>query len=198
MNDSATTPSGQQFEALLEPLLGSAYGTMLHMTRQREDAEDLVQEAAVKAFVAFSSFQEGTNFKAWFFRILINTFLNSYRKRQRAPELVDLNDLEELYLYRQTREAGVQGGNQDPAAIVVKKMDLEQVAAALAELPEEYRIVATLYFVQEFSYEEIANIVNCPIGTVRSRLHRGRKRLQKTLWQLAKEAGIVEALREEG
>jgi RNA polymerase sigma-70 factor (ECF subfamily) len=186
--------AAQKVEAYLAPILGPAYGTALHLTRNREDAEDLVQEAAVQAFRSFHTFQEGTNFNAWFFRILTNLFLNKYRQKQREPQVVEFEDAPDLYLYTQTRQAGLHVQSADPAALVLRKMEAEHVASAIAVLPEEFRTVCALYFVQEFSYQEIAEILGSPVGTVRSRLHRGRKALQRALWQIAQEQGIPAAL----
>ena len=198
MSETAHADSGtQNFEALLTPILDAAYGTALHMTRHRDDAEDLVQEAALQAFRAFGTFQPRTNFKAWFFRILTNLFINRYRQKQREPEIDLLSALEDapiLYLFRQTRNMGLHAWNSDPAALVIDKLEATQVAAAIAALPEEYRIVAALYFVEEFSYQEIADIVDCPVGTVRSRLHRGRRMLQKALWSIAQDQGVIAGL----
>jgi RNA polymerase sigma-70 factor, ECF subfamily len=187
-----------RFESHLTPILTAAYGTALHMTRNGDDAEDLVQEAALHAFRAFDSFEEGTNFKAWFFRILTNLFINAYRRRQREPGIDALPDLEDapaLYLFKQTRELGVHDWNADPAALALDRFETEQVCRAIAALPEEFRIVSALYFMEEFSYQEIADMVGCPVGTVRSRLHRGRRMLQKALWHLAEQQGIVADLR---
>ena len=199
MNDMAHTESAaQNFEAYLTPILDAAYGTALHMTRNRNDAEYLVQEAALQAFRAFHTFQPGTNFKAWFFRIVTNLFINTYRKRQRQPEIAKRYNLEDapiLYLYNQTRDMGLHAWNSNPAALVIDKLEATQVAAAIAALPEEYRIVAALYFVEEFSYQEIADMVACPVGTVRSRLHRGRRMLQKALWRIAEDQGVIAGLR---
>ena len=193
-----TEPAAIRFESNLTPILPAVYGTALHMTRHRDDAEDLVQEAALQAFRAFASFQEGTNFKAWFFRILTNLFINAYRKRRREPEIETLSEHEDapaLYLFKRTRERGMHSGNQDPAALVLEKVEVEQVSRAIAALPEDYRVVAALYFMEEFSYQEIADIVGCPVGTVRSRLHRGRRMLQQALWHVAERQGIVAELR---
>ncbi len=199
MNDTVHADSGtQNFETLLTPILEAAYGIALHMTRHRDDAEDLVQEAALQAFRAFGTFQLGTNFKAWFFRILTNLFINRYRQKQRDPEVDTLSALEDvpiLYLFRQTRNMGFHAWNSDPAALVIDKFEATQVAAAIAALPEEYRIVAALYFVEEFSCQEIADVVDCPVGTVRSRLHRGRRMLQKALWSIAQDQGVIAGLR---
>jgi RNA polymerase sigma-70 factor (ECF subfamily) len=186
--------AAKRFERHLAPLLGAAYGTAFHMARNRDDAEDLVQEAAVRAFRSFHTFQEGTNFKAWFFRILTNLFLEKHRHRQREPETVDLDEPPFTYLYHQTRQMGLHDRDADPAALVLRKLEAEQVAAAIASLAEEYRTVCTLFFMQEFSYQEIAEILDCPIGTVRSRLHRGRRALQVALWNVAQEHGIPAAL----
>lgn len=194
VNTVKTESAATRFESNLTPILAAVYGTALHMTRHRDDAEDLVQEAALQAFRAFDSFQEGTNFKAWFFRILTNLFINAYRKRQREPEIETLSESEEapvLYLFKRTREIGLHSCNPDPAALVIERLELEQVAKAIAALPEDYRIVAALYFLEEFSYQEIADIVGCPVGTVRSRLHRGRRMLQQALWHVAAEHSLV-------
>jgi RNA polymerase sigma-70 factor (ECF subfamily) len=199
MADTANTESAAaRFESHLTPILTAAYGVALHMTRHGGDAEDLVQEAALHAFRAFDSFQEGTNFKAWFFRILTNLFINAYRRRQREPGIDTLSDLEDapaLYLFKRTQEIGMQTWTSDPAALVLEKFEAEQVCRAIAALPEDYRVVSALYFMEEFSYQEIAEMVGCPVGTVRSRLHRGRRMLQKALWHIAEQQGIVADLR---
>jgi RNA polymerase sigma-70 factor, ECF subfamily len=199
MADTVNTESAAaRFESHLTPILTAAYGVALHMTRHGGDAEDLVQEAALHAFRAFDSFQEGTNFKAWFFRILTNLFINAYRRRQREPGIDTLSDLEDapaLYLFKRTQEMGMQTWTSDPAALVLEKFEAEQVCRAIAALPEDYRVVSALYFMEEFSYQEIAEMVGCPVGTVRSRLHRGRRMLQKALWHIAEQQGIVAGLR---
>lgn len=177
------------FETLLEPLLASALKTALYLTRDRDDAEDLVQEAAVQAFRAFSSFERGTNFKAWFLKIQHNCFLGRLRHDKRRPQTVHVENeeaVETLYLYKQTRQAGLHGKpGGDPAAQFLQRLDNEQIGAALQGLPDEFRVVATLFFVEELSYEQIALVVDRPLNTVRSRLHRARKLLQKALWELA-------------
>jgi RNA polymerase sigma-70 factor, ECF subfamily len=201
VDTSNSESAATRFESYLTPILTAAYGTALHLTRHGDDAQDLVQEAALQAFRAFDSFQEGTNFKAWFFRILTNLFINAYRRRQRAPEVDTLSDLEDapaLYLFRRTRETGMHAWSSDPAALVLEKLDAEQICRAIAALPEDYRVVSALYFMEEFSYQEIAEMVGCPVGTVRSRLHRGRRMLQKALWSIAEQQGIIAALRAGG
>ena len=179
------------FESNLEPILGVAYGVALHLTHNAADAEDLVQEAAVKSFCGFHNFQAGTNFKAWFLRILTNAFFKRCKKKRCEPEIVDLEENSALYLYNQTCKAGLHKGSDDPATNLLRKIDAEHIAAAMKELPSEYRVVTVLYFMDEFSYQEIAEIIDCPVGTVRSRLHRSRKILQKLLWRVAEEQGIV-------
>ncbi len=185
----ATT--AEQFEADLEPILGIAYGVALRMTRNAPDAEDLVQEAAVKSFCNFHTFETGTNFKAWFLRIMTNAFYKKYRKKQCELEMIDVEDDLTLYLYNKTYDAGFHETIENPGEVFLRKMDAERIAAAISELAVEYRVVAAFYFMDGFSYQEIAAMVDCPVGTVRSRLHRGRKLLQKSLWQVAEEQGIV-------
>jgi RNA polymerase sigma-70 factor, ECF subfamily len=181
----------EPFESLFAPLLSSAYGAALRMLRNGADAEDLVQEAALQAFRAYHTFQPGTNFKAWFFRILTNCFISRYRRTRKERGDVALDDAPELYLFTRTAEAGMHGAEANPAQALLGKLDEEQVAEALSALPGEYRAVATLYFIEDFSYEQIAEVVGCPIGTVRSRLHRARKMLQRALWQVAVDQGLV-------
>jgi len=187
----AAGPAAVELESLLLPLLNSAYGTAMHLTRNRADAEDLVQEASLLACRGFGTFEQGTNFKAWYFRILTNCFYSKYRKRKREGTQLELEDSPELYLYCQTAAAGLHARTEDPAAAVMARLDTEQVGAAIDALPEEYRVVATLYFLQDFSYQEIAEVLEVPVGTVRSRLHRGRRMLQKALWKIAQERGII-------
>jgi RNA polymerase sigma-70 factor (ECF subfamily) len=182
------------FEALLGPVLDSAYGTALRFTRNRSDAEDLVQEAALLACRGFKTFEAGSNFRAWFFRIMTNCFYSKYRKRKRQGTEVELDDTPELYMYCQTAAMGLHAQTADPAALLMSKLATEQVEAAVESLPDEYRVVATLYFMQDFSYQEIADVVGVPVGTVRSRLHRSRRLLQKALWVIAEERGVVAAL----
>jgi RNA polymerase sigma-70 factor (ECF subfamily) len=183
----------QDFEAALRPALKAIYKAAYSLTRNRDEAEDLVQEAAVQAFRAFYTFQPGTNFKAWFLRILTNIFYGRYRKRQREPQLIDVPDVEDLYLYNQTQQGRQPDRHGDPAALVLARFDTETIIEAMAMLPEEYRIAATMYFVDQFSYQDIADMLTIPIGTVRSRLHRARKLLQMALWELAQERGIIAA-----
>jgi RNA polymerase sigma-70 factor (ECF subfamily) len=169
------------------PLLDAAYGWALHATRNRADAEDLVQEAVLNALRAFHTFQPGTNFKAWFFRILMNCFYSAYRKRRAEKVSHSLDDAPDLYIMERSAEAGLDVTGSDPARSALARIHDEHVSDALEALPDEFRVVATLYFVEDFTYQELAEMLNIPIGTVRSRLHRARRLLQKELWQLAYE-----------
>ncbi len=176
------------FERLIEPLLAPAYRTALQFARNAADAEELVQDASVQAFRAFGSFREGTYFRAWFFRILTNLAIHRYRQKQRRPDSVSLDSATDSGLW----DLANRDGTADPATEVFAKFDRERVCQALDALPEEFGTVCTLYLMEEFSYEEIAEILEVPIGTVRSRLHRGRKILQRSLLSLAQEQGWVE------
>jgi RNA polymerase sigma-70 factor (ECF subfamily) len=180
-----------EFERQLARVIDVAFGTAMRLTMNRQDAEDLVQEAALLAFKAFGSFEPGTNFKAWFFRILMNAFYSSRRKKRPEQALQDLEDVPELYLYTRTAEAGLHGPETDPARLTVGRMAADDIARALASLPDEFRMVCTMYFMDDFSYQEIAEMLGIPVGTVRSRLHRGRKLLQMRLWELAVDQGLV-------
>lgn len=179
------------FEALFGAVAGTAFGIAMRLTRNQADAEDLIQEAALLAFRAFASFEPGTNFRAWFFKILTNCYFSKRRREKSRPVTSDLDDTPDLYLYARSAEAGFPTQGPDPAAQLLDRLGTERVVAAIARLPEEYRVVSTLYFMEDLSYEEIAEVLGCPIGTVRSRLHRGRKMLQKSLWLVAEEIGIV-------
>jgi RNA polymerase sigma-70 factor, ECF subfamily len=185
------TAAPASFESLFTPLANSAFGVAVRFTGNGADAEDLVQEAALQAFRGFDSFEPGTNFKAWFFKILTNCYFSRRRREKSRPVTADLDDTPDLYLYARSAETGFPTTGLDPAAQLLDKLGTERVVAAIARLPEEYRVVSTLYFMEDFSYAEIGRVLQCPVGTVRSRLHRGRKMLQKSLWQMAEENGIV-------
>lgn len=191
----AAAPLGpDDFQALLVEVLPAAYGYALRLTRNKADAEDLVQDSALRAFRAMAQFEPGTNFKAWIFRILTRCFWANHRRRQRRPNTVDFDDTPDLYLYARSAEHGLPWQGEDPARTLIDRLGTERVAEAIGELPEEYGVVCTLYFMEDFAYHEIAEVLEVPVGTVRSRLHRGRKMLQKSLWQLAEESGIVTEL----
>ena len=195
--DTVATGEPATFEQLLIPLLQPAYGMAMTLTGDRADAEDLVQEAALSALRGFKGFEPGTNFKAWFYRILTNCFYMKHRQRKRRPQTVELDDLPDLYMYARTIEIGLHRQAPNPAAVVMERISVEHIQTAINALPEEYRAVAGLYFNEDFTYEEIAEVLGCPVGTVRSRLHRGRRMLQKTLWQIARDDGIVADLARE-
>ncbi len=184
----------REFETLLGEVLERAYGTAYHLTRSPQDAEDLVQEAALSAFKHFDQFQRGTNFKAWFMRIVTNAFFASYRQRKRRPQTTNLEDAQPLHLLFAALDAGLMEHHKDPASLIVEKLGVERVSQAIAALPDEFRVVCALYFMNDSPYQEIAEMLDCPVGTVRSRLHRGRRMLQKALWETAQECGIVSAL----
>jgi RNA polymerase sigma-70 factor (ECF subfamily) len=188
---SEVAPTQATFESLFTGVAHVAYGVAMRLTRNQADAEDLVQDAALLAHRGFASFMPGTNFKAWFFKILINAYYGSRRRQKSRPITSDLDDTPDLYIYARSGQAGFPTQGPDPAAQLLEQMGTDRIAGAIGRLPEEYRIVSTLYFMEDLSYEEIAGIVECPVGTVRSRLHRGRKMLQKALWQIAEEDGIV-------
>jgi len=169
------------------------YTAALRMTRNPSDAEDLVQETYLKAYRAFGGFQEGTNLKAWLYRILTNTFINTYRAKKRRPEITDVEDVEDLYLYRHLgadRPAGLGRSAEEEA---LERVTDTEVKEAIESLPESFRIAVLLADVEGFSYKEIAEITDVPIGTVMSRIHRGRKALQKALFEFGSARGLVAA-----
>lgn len=176
---------------LLDPVLPRAYAAARHLTRDRNEAEDLVQEAALHAWKGFDGFEPATNFRAWFLKILSNAFYDSYRRRRRTPDTVSIHGEPDYFLYQKLAASGAGRGRQNPAKAFLRRLDAGHIAAALQALPDEFRAAAVLYFVEDLSYQEIAEALACPVGTVRSRLHRGRKRLQVALWQVAVDHGLV-------
>lgn len=171
----------------------SLYTAAMRMTRNSSDAEDLVQETYLKAYRAYNGFQEGTNLKAWLYRILTNTFINTYRAKRRRPEETDVEDVEDLYLYhRLVGQGGPEFGRSAEDEVLSRFTD-EAVKAAIESLPESFRMTVLLADVEGFSYKEIAEIMEVPVGTVMSRLHRGRGALQKALHDFGLERGLVEA-----
>lgn len=167
--------------------------TALRMTRNRSDAEDLVQETMLKAYRSFGSYEDGTNLRAWLFRILTNTFINTYNAKKVRPQENDLAELESLYLYRHVGQMSDKLKGRSAEDEVFDLFTDDEVKHALEELPEVYLLPVLLADIQEFSYQEIADMLNVPIGTVMSRLHRGRKALQKSLVDFAKERGLIDA-----
>ena len=178
----------QRFTRDALPYLDQLYGAAMKMTRNPQDAQDLVQETFAKAFASFGTFTEGTNLKAWLYRIMKNSYINVYRKKQREPYLGAVDDLEDWQLggaesttAMSSRSADAEAIDRTPAGVVTE---------ALNALPEDFRMVVYLADVEGFSYQEIADIVERPIGTVMSRLHRGRSRLRQALGDYAREQGI--------
>ena len=185
----------EQFEELAMPLLDQLYGAALRMTRNPADAEDLVQEAYAKAFAGFHSFKPGTNFRAWMHRILTNAYINHYRKRQRQPAQYPTDEITDWQL-----AAAAEHTSTGLRSAEVEAMELlpdDEIRAALAELPEEFRMAVYYADVQDLPYKEIAEIMDTPLGTVMSRLHRGRKQLRELLRDVAAERGFGRD-REEG
>jgi RNA polymerase sigma-70 factor (ECF subfamily) len=169
---------------------GQLYSAALRMTRNPADAEDVVQETFLKAYRAYDTFKAGTNLKAWLYRILTNTYINRYRKSQRRPSEVELGELQDLYLYRRLGEQS--GARQSAEEEVLERFVDADVKQALESLPEHFRMPVLLADVEGFSYKEIAEILDVPIGTVMSRLHRGRKALERKLWSVAEARGLTE------
>jgi RNA polymerase sigma-70 factor (ECF subfamily) len=187
--NGATDPSPADFGSLLEPILPRAYQAALHMARDPVEAEEVVQEAVLMALKGFATFTPGTNFKAWFLRVLTNAFLMRRRKEKREKGTIAIEDVQPLYLYSRTRETAWQDA-PDPARAFFDRLITNQVTEAIQSLPDQFRTVASLYFVEDLSYAEIASIIGCPVGTVRSRLHRARNVLQRSLWEAAVDCGV--------
>ena len=181
----------EKFAELAMPYMDALYSAALRMTRNPSDAEDLVQETYLRAYRGFPGFQDGTNLKAWLYKILTNTFINIYRAKKRRPEQVDLDDTEDFYLYRKLGGLEAVESQRTPETEVLDQMPEAVVKDALEALPEQFRMAVLLADVEGFSYKEIAEITDVPIGTVMSRLHRGRKQLQARLWDFAVERGLV-------
>jgi RNA polymerase sigma-70 factor (ECF subfamily) len=172
------------------PLLDSLYASALRMTRNPADAEDLVQETMLRAYRSFDRFEPGTNLKAWMFRIMTNAYINTYRKKQREPKKISSEEIEDFDLYQELKNHDDQF-SQTPERIVLDSLVDTDIIDAIDDLPEQFRLAVVLSDVEGFSYAEMAEIMDVPLGTVMSRLHRGRKALQKRLWELARDRGIV-------
>ncbi|HML01550.1 MAG TPA: sigma-70 family RNA polymerase sigma factor [Acidimicrobiales bacterium] len=180
-----------RFSELAMEHMPALYTAALRMTRNPADAEDLVQETFLKAYRSFDRFEEGTNLRAWLYRILTNTFINSYRAAKRRPEKADVEDVEDLYLYRRLADLDGGGLGRSAEELVLEGITDDEVKAAIESLPENFRIAVLLADVEGFSYKEIAEITDVPIGTVMSRIHRGRRALQKALTDFAEARGLV-------
>jgi RNA polymerase sigma-70 factor, ECF subfamily len=167
------------------------YSAALRMTRNQADAEDLVQETFLKAYRSFGTFDEGTNLRAWLYRILTNTFINRYRAKQRRPQESDLNEVEDLYLYRRIGALESALASRSAEDTMFELFTDDEVKTALEDLPENFRLPVLLADVEGFSYKEIAEMLEIPIGTVMSRLHRGRKAMQRALFDYARARGLI-------
>ena len=174
------------------PHADALYGAAMRLTHNPADAEDLVQETFMKAYRSFASFQDGTNMRAWLYKIQQNTFINKYRAKKRRPEESELDDVEEFYLYKRIGALERASATRTPEDEVLERFTESEVKAALDALPEQFRMAVLLADVEGFPYKEIAEILDVPVGTVMSRLHRGRKALQRALYEFGIARGLVE------
>lgn len=188
--DLSDAELAERFQAEALPLLDQLYGHAMRMTRNPADAQDLVQETFTKAFAAYRRFQPGTNIRAWLYRIQTNLYINDYRKAQRSPYPNALEDLEDWQLSGAESYTTPEASSRSAEAAALDNLPAKAVTDALAELPDNYRSVVLLADVEGFAYKEIAEVMGTPVGTVMSRLHRGRRMLRETLRDYAAEYGI--------
>jgi RNA polymerase sigma-70 factor (ECF subfamily) len=194
---STPGPSIEAFEELTLPHLSALYNLALNLTRDPADAEDLLQETYFRAYRFFDQYRPGTNVRAWLFKILRNGFINRYRRARREPEEVDFSKVESAFESIVERVAGGRAGGDPESDLMARSLD-EPINAAMRALPSEYRVVLLLAVVEGFTYREIAAVLDCPIGTVMSRLHRARRFLQVRLLEYARRRGLPGAQRKAG
>ncbi|MCZ9297946.1 sigma-70 family RNA polymerase sigma factor [Corynebacterium hesseae] len=185
---SETLQKQRLFEEQALPLLDQLYGGAMRLTRNPQDAEDLIQETYLKAYSNFDSFKQGTNLKAWLYRIMTNTYINSYRKAKRRPVESSADELSDFQLY--TTAGHDSTGLESAEVEALKQMPDSEISEAMNDLPEDYRMVVYYADVVGLAYKEIAEVMGTPLGTVMSRLHRGRKLLRAALKDVAREKGI--------
>ncbi len=190
MNNRPSGDNGkkQRFEAVALVHLNTLHRTALRMTKNEGDADDLVQDTYMKAYRFWDKFEEGSNCRAWLFKIMTNLFINNYRAKSRSPQIVDLEDVDDDFLFG---HLSALGPAENPEKLFFDKVFDDDVKAAIDELPDDFKMVIVLSFLEGFSYQEIADISGLQIGTVKSRLHRGRKLLQKSLWKYALKNGFI-------
>lgn len=181
----------ENFQADVTELIPQLYGMALRLARNRTDAEDLVQDALLRAYRGYHTFREGTNLRAWLFRILTNTFINEYRRRSRRPQETELVDGGEFIPYRPGDHQQVRSWSRAPEDQLIEQIFESDIVEAIENLPVIYRIPVLLADVEGLSYKEIAKSLDVPMGTVMSRLHRGRNALRKALWEYASKRGLT-------
>ncbi len=183
-----TAEKRKRFESEALPHMDALLRTALRMTKNERDAEDLVQEAFVKAYRFWDKFEPGSNCRAWLFKIMTNIFINNYRSKSRSPMAVNVDEIDDNFLYGQLSTGGQ---SPTPEQELFAKIFDDDVKKAIENLPDDFRMVVVLSFLEGFSYQEIAEIADLQLGTVKSRLHRGRKLLQKELFEYAVKNGYI-------